>query len=185
MSGCATIVKGHSQPISVSTTPPGAACQVDRDGETIGTVNPTPGSITVKKSRKEIAVSCTKEGYERADGKVASKFHPMTFGNILFGGIIGIGVDAASGAMNEYEESITVTLIPSEFESAGERDAFFDKMREQLLVESNKTIKDVNKKCTNKADCERRRTAVEKNRDEALAALDAKKTNARINLVKR
>ena len=38
----------------------------------------------------------------------------MTFGNILFGGIIGVAVDASSGAMNEYPSSVTVRLIPEE-----------------------------------------------------------------------
>ena len=45
----------------------------------------------------------------------------MTFGNILFGGIIGIAVDAASGAMHQYPDSVTITLIPDEFATAEAR----------------------------------------------------------------
>ena len=85
LTGCATIVKGHSQQINVSTNPPGAACELQRDGAAIATVNPTPGMATVEKSRKDLAISCRKSGYFDADGKVSSKFHPKTFGNILFG----------------------------------------------------------------------------------------------------
>jgi hypothetical protein len=35
-------------------------------------------------------------------------------GNIIAGGIIGVGVDAATGAMNEYPKSIEVPMIPAE-----------------------------------------------------------------------
>ena len=36
-----------------------------------------------------IAVACTKQGFLEATGNLASEFQAMTFGNILFGGIVG------------------------------------------------------------------------------------------------
>ena len=39
-----------------------------------------------------------------------SEAEAMTAGNILFGGVIGLGVDAATGAMHRYDENITVPL---------------------------------------------------------------------------
>ena len=36
----------------------------------------------------------------------------MTAGNIVFGGLIGLGVDAASGAMNTYDPSVEVVMTP-------------------------------------------------------------------------
>jgi hypothetical protein len=36
----------------------------------------------------------------------------MAAGNVLFGGIIGLGVDAASGAMNTYDPSVEVIMTP-------------------------------------------------------------------------
>jgi hypothetical protein len=36
----------------------------------------------------------------------------MTAGNILVGGVIGLGVDAASGAMNEYDPVVKVAMSP-------------------------------------------------------------------------
>jgi len=32
----------------------------------------------------------------------------MTAGNVIFGGIVGLGVDAASGAMNKYDSGVEV-----------------------------------------------------------------------------
>src|SRR3546814_11002644 len=49
----------------------------------------------------------------------------MTFGNILFGGIIGVAVDASSGAMNQYPSSVTIALVPESFTSTTARDVFF------------------------------------------------------------
>lgn len=180
MSGCATIVKGHSQQVTLTTDPPGAACTLVRDGKTIGTVNPTPGTATVDKSRNDIAVSCSKEGYHPAAGKLTSTFQPMTFGNILFGGLIGVGVDAASGAMNEYEPSVAMTLIPAEFDSAAQRDAFFDKMRSGFNAEAEQTFAKLSKRCSGAADCARKRAAAEKTRDEALAGLEDQRAAAKI-----
>jgi hypothetical protein len=180
MTGCATIVKGHSQQINVVTHPPGAVCELLRDGDSVATVNPTPGTVTVDKSRKDLSVSCRKEGYQPGEGKVASKFHPMTFGNILFGGIIGIGIDAASGAMTEYDESVAVRLIPEQFPSAAERDAYFDSLRDEVYGQSNKAIEEAQKHCSGQADCEKKRNLAEKGRDSALSDIEAKRASAKV-----
>jgi hypothetical protein len=180
LTGCATIVKGHSQQINVTTNPPGAICSLERDGGSIATVNPTPGTVTVEKSRKDLSVACRKDGYMPAEGKVASKFHPMTFGNILLGGIIGFGVDAASGAMTEYEEMIMVRLIPEEFASALVRDGFFNGMRDEISAQSAKVLEQVDKQCSGKADCDKKRGATQKVRDDALADIEAKRAKAKV-----
>jgi hypothetical protein len=181
LTGCATIVKGHSQQINVATDPPGAACELQRDGTAIATVNPTPGMATVEKSRKDLAISCRKSGYFDADGKVVSKFHPMTFGNVLFGGIIGFGIDAASGAMMEYEESISVRLIPQEFPSTAERDAYFDSLREQVSAQSTKAMEELSKHCSGQSDCDKKRSLAEKSRESALADIEAKRASAKLH----
>jgi len=49
----------------------------------------------VEKGQGTVAVACRKQGYLEAAGNLASEFQAMTFGNILFGGIIGVVVDAA------------------------------------------------------------------------------------------
>jgi hypothetical protein len=181
LTGCATIVKGHSQQINVVTNPPGATCDLQRDGTSVATVNPTPGTATVDKSRKDLSISCRKAGYLASDGKVPSKFHPMTFGNVLFGGIIGFGVDAASGAMMEYEESITLRLVPEEFQSTAERDAYFDSLRDEVSARSAKAVEELAKHCSGQADCDKKRNAAEKGRDDALADIEAKRTSAKIH----
>ncbi len=110
LGGCATIVEGRSQTVTLLTEPDGAACHLNRDGEIIGVVNPTPGTVTVSKSAQNIDVRCELAGHQEGFVVIDSRFQGMTAGNILFGGVIGLGVDAASGAMHHSPDQITVNL---------------------------------------------------------------------------
>ena len=67
-------------------------------------------TVTAHKTKNDLNISCTKAGY--ADGKqvAVSHFGGATFGNIIAGGIIGAGVDAASGANYYYDSPITVPM---------------------------------------------------------------------------
>lgn len=110
-SACASITTGTTQSVSVSTEPPGAMCQVTRNAEMLGIVNPTPGTITVSKSSSAMNVRCERAGYQPALQTVPSSMQAMTAGNLLFGGVIGLGIDAASGAMNQYPPNVTLGLV--------------------------------------------------------------------------
>lgn len=102
LSGCATIVKGTTQVVAV-TTPgvPGAQCTLS--SPSIGSkVVATPAHLTLDKGSSHISVTCRKECFQDGTGMIASHTDTMAAGNIIAGGIIGLGVDAASGAMNTY-----------------------------------------------------------------------------------
>jgi hypothetical protein len=66
------------------------------------------------------------KGYHEIGVPLRSTFEGWTFGNILFGGLAGVAVDAGSGAMHDHPQSIEVSLIPGEFVPDATRDAFFD-----------------------------------------------------------
>ena len=66
--------------------------------------------LTITKDGAPLTVICTKIGYYPNSGVLRANFEPMTFGNILFGGIIGIVVDAASGADRKYDATLHITL---------------------------------------------------------------------------
>jgi hypothetical protein len=110
LTGCATITTGTSQSILVDTTPEGAICRFTRLDKEVGIVNPTPGMLLIDKSIYLLAASCTKEGFYPTSGKIDSHYQPMTMGNVLLGGVVGIVVDAASGAQAVYDKSIIVIL---------------------------------------------------------------------------
>lgn len=110
--GCATITKGTTQPIAVNTPgAPGAECVLS--SAAIGSrVVTTPATLTVDKSQEAITVQCRKECYHDGSGIIASNTETMAAGNVIFGGLIGLGVDAASGAMNKYTPQTDIVMLP-------------------------------------------------------------------------
>lgn len=110
LSACSSIVEGTSQEIVVNTTPEGANCAFEREGQVIGRVSPTPGALTVKKTKHDMTITCKKAGYETATYFNKSDVAGATVGNILLGGGIGWAIDSASGADNKYETPVNITL---------------------------------------------------------------------------
>lgn len=111
LSGCATIIQGTKQTMSVSTTPvDGAKCELTNATGTWYLT--TPGSVEVHKTKTDLHVACAKEGVGKGSLVVKSKFGGTTFGNAIAGGLIGVAVDAASGADFYYNSPISVTLTP-------------------------------------------------------------------------
>ncbi|MGI8725738.1 MAG: hypothetical protein ACR2J1_10410 [Methyloceanibacter sp.] len=110
--GCSTIVKGTEQQVSVNTPGvPSATCQLQSLAIGTRTVQ-TPGNVIQPKSKHNVAVSCTAQCFGPGVGTLASHTEVMTAGNVLFGGLIGLGVDAASGAMNKYDPGFEVMMSP-------------------------------------------------------------------------
>jgi hypothetical protein len=145
----------------------------------IGIINPTPGSLVVKKSHADIDVTCVKEGFIDAVGRVGSKFQAMTFGNILFGGIIGIAVDAASGATAEYEANVTIRMTPAEFPSAEARDSFFDQQRATFVAQARQVKERITRMCA-APDCDRQLKLADEEEKAGLARLEAQRQSARV-----
>jgi hypothetical protein len=109
LSGCATIIQGTSQDIAI-TTPPvtGASCILtSKEGNWVVV---SPGVAHVEKSKEDVLIKCTKDGYQEASAVIPSDFQAWTVGNIVAGGLIGVGVDAATGALNEYPKGFAVPM---------------------------------------------------------------------------
>lgn len=108
--GCATITRGTMQSVSVNA-PQGAVCTLS--SSSIGSRTLTaPNTISLEKGSDNVAVHCKKACYSDGVGVIQSSVEEMTAGNILVGGIIGLGVDAASGAINKYEPEVTIAMTP-------------------------------------------------------------------------
>jgi hypothetical protein len=111
VAGCASIVSGTSQQITIDSNPKGANCSLSREGQAIGNVL-TPSGLVIKKTKHDIAIVCDKTGYQRATATLTSDVESTTFGNLLIGGAVGWAIDSATGADNKYDDVITVTLVP-------------------------------------------------------------------------
>ena len=113
ISGCASIVDGEQQSLSVETRHQGVAisgaqCKLRNDKGTWFVT--TPGSVTVHRSYQDVVVECSKAGLPTGWASVKSSTKGMAFGNILLGGIIGAGVDIGNGAAYDYPQLIVVDL---------------------------------------------------------------------------
>lgn len=116
LSGCSLILSGRSQTVTVETNPPGARCKLERDNRVVGQIEQTPGAVHVQKTKDDIRLTCSKQGYQESTAFLESGTEGATFGNIVAGGLVGWAVDSATGADNKYQEVITVTLLPLEKE---------------------------------------------------------------------
>src|SRR5436309_1633614 len=97
LGACATITKGTTQ-IVVVNTPGVVAASCTLTSSTIGTQSVvTPATNNLQKGNDNISVRCTKECYGDGVSVISSSFEAMTAGNIIVGGVVGIGVDAISG----------------------------------------------------------------------------------------
>jgi hypothetical protein len=112
LSGCGTIIQGTHEDIAVSTTPDGAQCDLTRKGEHLATINATPSKVTVRKTKDDILLTCNKVGYQNSSQYLHSGMAAGTFGNIIAGGVVGWGIDSATGADNEYPDAVNVQLVP-------------------------------------------------------------------------
>ena len=178
-SGCATIVKGSSQSVTVKTDPPGATCELSKQGRSLGVVNPTPGTVQLGKGAAALDVSCKRLGYLDATAKLSSSFQGWTLGNAILGGIVGIVVDAGSGAMHEYQPEISVKLLPESFESNESRDAYFNTWRAEVLAQSESAISMIGAKCS-KAQCEKLLKTANEKTEAALTEVESSRKRAKI-----
>lgn len=111
ITGCASITRGSSQSVAITTPPTtGALCNLNSSQGNWQVMS--PGAVTVEKSSEDIQVRCEKEGFQPAVAVIPSNFEGWTIGNLVFGGIIGLGVDAATGAINKYPNSFQVPMVP-------------------------------------------------------------------------
>jgi hypothetical protein len=112
--GCASVTRGTTENISISSTPAGATAEVT--GLDVPTACVTPCVVQAKRSA-DITVTVAKEGYEpqvipltkEIPGTGAAGFA----GNLLLGGVVGMGVDAVTGAALDHKPNpVIVTLQP-------------------------------------------------------------------------
>ncbi len=179
ISGCATVTKGTTQPITLQTDPDGATCDVSRELKNVASLNATPGQVTVDKAWGSIDVSCRKAGHQPTDVRVDSEVQAWTFGNILIGGIFGFAFDAVSGAMRQYPQFITLTLVPEEFANTEERDRYLRERLSRFEVEAAKATELLDKNCSADA-CAAGRKALQEAKERRVALLRERVDKARI-----
>jgi len=179
---CASVFSGSSQLVNIMTEPSGAHCTLSRDGKVIAQVISTPSGVKIDKSAKDINVACQRDDYEDTTVALRSTHDAWSSaGNILAWGIffpIAMGVDAASGAMNEYPDSVMVRLNPRSFASAADRDRYYDQLKSQVESEATAAVANIKTKCKASDGCKTEVGKVEASRNAELATLEEKRLRA-------
>jgi hypothetical protein len=108
LTGCSTLIEGESQELQLRTDPPSAAnCTLKNDRGNWSAASPS--TATVLRSSSALDIAC--RGHNSSGSiKHSADAEAVTFGNILLGGLVGLFVDAATGAMFSYDDMITVPM---------------------------------------------------------------------------
>jgi uncharacterized protein YceK len=108
VAGCASIMHGTSQKIGISSTPTGASVSIDN--KPLGN---TPVFADLKR-KEEHVVTIEMPGYEKAQLTITKSVSGWVWGNIVFGGVIGLAVDAIDGGLyNLSPEQLNAELRAS------------------------------------------------------------------------
>ncbi len=90
---CGTIMQGTTQQVGISSNP--SKAYVTINGQDKGT---TPMVLDLKRKDSHM-VRIELDGYEMYETTLTRKVSGWVWGNIVFGGLIGLVVDAAAGGM--------------------------------------------------------------------------------------
>src|SRR3954469_25128586 len=98
LTACATVTRGTKQTWTVETEPGGAAVKTSNGFE----CGQTPCTFKIKRNAS-FEVTIDKQGYKSWKGQVKHQTSgagvaTTVGGNAILGGLVGLGVDAASGA---------------------------------------------------------------------------------------
>lgn len=109
LGGCASVTRGWSEQVQITSEPEGADVRTS-----LSQACTTPCTLTVSR-KDEFSVSFAKPGYRpqtvQVGTRVAGAGVAGFAGNVLVGGIVGMGVDAASGATLEHWPNPVVAVL--------------------------------------------------------------------------
>jgi hypothetical protein len=117
---CASIMHGTHQDVGISSNPTGA--QVAVDGHPTGT---TPVIANLSRKDNHI-VRIDLAGYKPYETALTRSVSGWVWGNIVFGGLIGLAVDAISGGLYKLTpEQISATLLSGQASAVPSRDRLY------------------------------------------------------------
>jgi hypothetical protein len=130
---CATIVKGSTQAVLFNSTPQGAELTYGNKTFT------TPCLVSLSRQYAPLYLPIYLKGYAPQTLTVKSHFNGWIIGNLVFGGITGILIDAVTGAGNSFDmENYTAILLPTSEDLVAEHEAAREKRRALATAEEKK-----------------------------------------------
>lgn len=127
--GCCTIISGRNQQLPVISTPSGAKVIVN------GVQQQTPCTLVLDRKQVLYQVRVEKEGYEPVEITLRKGVNGWIWGNLVFGGIIGLIIDICTGSVNKFTPTeLEVNLAQQKLglSDLKNKDILFVKLRENI-----------------------------------------------------
>jgi hypothetical protein len=120
LTACASIMHGTSQDVGISSTPTSASVSVDNAER-----GQTP--YVAKLSRKDNhIIHISADGYQPADLTLTRSTSGWVWGNLLFGGLIGLAVDAITGGLYKLTpDQLNATLVKQSASAANTKNGIY------------------------------------------------------------
>jgi hypothetical protein len=105
-SACGTIMHGASQDLGITSAPSGAQIAIDNQSRGV-----TPMVANLSRKQNHI-IHFTMDGYQAVDIAVTRSVSGWVWGNIVFGGVVGLAVDAISGGLYKLNSDQILATMP-------------------------------------------------------------------------
>lgn len=114
IAGCASVTRGVNEDVVIQYEPADATVTTSLNH----TCTSSPCTVQVAR-KKEFQVAASKPGYQpqtvQVNTKVSGEGAAGFAGNVLIGGVVGMGVDAATGAtLNHSPNPVIIKLVPDD-----------------------------------------------------------------------
>jgi len=120
LGACASIIHSQHQDVSVASTPTGASVQVDGTDQ-----GKTPMVAKLKRKATHV-VTISMPGYRPFELTMNRKVSGWVWGNLVFGGLIGLAVDGIGGGMYRLEpEQVNAALVTNQAMVTGSGDGLY------------------------------------------------------------
>ena len=137
--GCATVTRGTTDTLVIESDPSGADVKLSN-----GMSGKTPTSFKLPR-KHALVVKIEKDGYEPLEVNVTPQVSGAggagMAGNVLVGGLIGVAVDAGSGAMNDLKPNpVKVTLTRASYTASSNDSNVTARLENLVRLRKNGTL---------------------------------------------
>lgn len=129
-SSCATLFTGTKDVIYFNSNPQGARVFIDG----IEVCRATPCQVSVKRTLGTKLAEIKLDDYEAKIVKLDKEFNAVTLLNILLGGLIGLGVDCATGSLMKYDPKVYNVELENALKSTKAQTIEIDTEKKQVAI---------------------------------------------------
>lgn len=148
-SGCATIISDNKSFVQIESKPSETVCLLT--GDNFKQTITTPANIIIPAKASPVLISCTKDGYFLTAQEIIATMDGSIFGNILFGGVIGVVVDVVNKSGYKYQKKVELYLYKKNFKSQEEKETYYQQELEKIHAETKANKDKLKKKMSDDA----------------------------------